>query len=110
MTEQIPEVIPKVVYVQWYGDQDPECLTKTELQRHPSLDEVSWCWEQIFPYDIEYMRMDKYDELRKERDSLQAKCDGLVATMQAVADKMRKCDYVQARSDLLSVLAKAQEG
>ena len=92
--------IPVIIYLQWHGDEDPEFLTEEEKSRKPTLDEVSWCWEQIFPYDIIYIRNDKYaeleqknsaleqafndvcnqrDQLEAERDALQQRCEELVA-------------------------------
>lgn len=40
-------------------------------------------------------------QMRKERDEL-------LAALKDACGKMRKCDYMQARSDMLSVIAKAE--
>ena len=98
--------IPVIIYLQWHGDEDPEFLTEEEKSRKPTLDEVSWCWEQIFPYDIIYIRNDKYaeleqknvaleqafndvcnqrDQLEAERDALQQRCEELVAALEKLA-------------------------
>ena len=49
---------PETIYLQWYGDVDPE-LVDHEPDVDPSG--ASWCWEQIFPADIEYVRKDAVD-------------------------------------------------
>ena len=103
--------IPVIIYLQWHGDEDPEFLTEEEKSRKPTLDEVSWCWEQIFPYDIIYIRNDKYaeleqknsaleqafndvcnqrDQLEAERSALQQRCEELVAALIELDD--RYCD------------------
>ena len=64
--------IPEIIYLQWYGDEDPECLTEAERQRDPTIDEVSWCLERIFEYDIEYIQLAKYKQLEQQRDELKA--------------------------------------
>jgi len=100
--------IPVIIYLQWHGDEDPEFLTEEEKSRKPTLDEVSWCWEQIFPYDIIYIRNDKYaeleqknsaleqafndvcnqrDQLEAERDALQQRCEELVASASAMVER-----------------------
>ena len=64
--------IPEIIYLQWYGDENPECLTEDERQRRPTIDEVSWCWERIFDCDIEYIQLAKYKQLEQQRDELKA--------------------------------------
>jgi len=49
---------PETIYLQWYGDASPELV-----DHDPDIDPdgASWCWEQIFPADIEYVRRDAVD-------------------------------------------------
>lgn len=35
-------------------------------------DEVCWCQDRVFPDDIEYIRKDLYDSLKKRYDELKA--------------------------------------
>lgn len=83
--------IPLIIYLQWHGDEDPEFLTEEEKSRKPTLDEVSWCWEQIFPYDIIYIRNDKYAELEQKN----------VALEQAFNDVCNQRDQLEAERDAL---------
>jgi len=96
MTTHTPEQyepVPVIIYLQWYGDEDPDCLTVTEKSRKPSLDEVSWCWEQIFPYDVIYIRNDKYAELEAQNAALSAQ----------VAELMEAIDSTVSKFDSLSL-------
>lgn len=107
--------IPLIIYLQWHGDEDPEFLTEEEKARKPTLDEVSWCWEQIFPYDIIYIRNDKYaeleqknvaleqafndvcnqrDQLEAERGALQQRCEDLVADLKKYGKHDKLCGIV----------------
>ena len=111
--------IPVIIYLQWHGDEDPEFLTEEEKSRKPTLDEVSWCWEQIFPYDIIYIRNDKYaeleqknsaleqafndvcnqrDQLEAERDALQQRCEELVADLITYSCHKPDCNLVAVKS------------
>ena len=54
---------PETIYLQWYGDVDPE-LVDHEPDVDPSG--ASWCWEQIFPADIEYIRKESADAREAE--------------------------------------------
>lgn len=59
---------PETIYLQWYGDVDPE-LVDHEPDVDPSG--ASWCWEQIFPADIEYVRKDSADKaIKMMRDAM----------------------------------------
>lgn len=52
--------IPERLWLQWYGDaeeSDPDDVVIGE-------DDVSWCTEQVFDGDIEYVRVHR--ELRRE--------------------------------------------
>lgn len=54
---------PDIVFIQWYGDSDPELMSESEKKSiDPTNGSVSWCWEEIFPSDIQYVRKEKYDE------------------------------------------------
>lgn len=60
---------PEIIFLQWHGDRHPEdCCADDDVD--PSG--ASWCWEQIFPADIEYIRMDKFDAVKRQRDELMA--------------------------------------
>ena len=52
---------PETIYLQWFGDYDPDMLSESERDAIDP-DGASWCWEQIFPHDIEYMRKDAATE------------------------------------------------
>ena len=52
---------PETIYLQWFGDYDPDMLSESERDAIEP-DGASWCWEQIFPHDIEYMRKDAATE------------------------------------------------
>ena len=100
--------IPVIIYLQWHGDEDPEFLTEEEKSRKPTLDEVSWCWEQIFPYDIIYIRNDKYAELEQknsaleqafndvcnQRDQLEAERDALQQRCEELVDIAHECQKI----------------
>lgn len=59
---------PEIIFLQWHGDCHPEdCCNDDDVD--PSG--ASWCWEQIFPADIKYVRMDKFNEVKKQWDELQ---------------------------------------
>lgn len=52
---------PETIYLQWFGDYDPDMLSESDRDAvDPSG--ASWCWEQIFPHDIEYVRKDAATE------------------------------------------------
>ena len=53
--------IPETIYLQWFGDYDPDMLGESERDAIDP-DGASWCWEQIFPHDIEYVRKDAATE------------------------------------------------
>jgi len=72
MSAQHPPAMPEIIYLQWFGDEDPDCMTKAERESNPTMDEVSWCWERIFEYDIEYIQLAKHKELEQQRDELLA--------------------------------------
>lgn len=52
---------PETIYLQWFGDYDPDMLSESERDAIDPYG-ASWCWEQIFPHDIEYMRKDAATE------------------------------------------------
>ena len=52
---------PETIYLQWFGDYDPDMLGESERDAIDP-DGASWCWEQIFPHDIEYVRKDAATE------------------------------------------------
>lgn len=50
---------PDVIYLQWYGDENPEFISPCEDQYYtPDVDATSFSYERIFEYDITYMRSD----------------------------------------------------
>ena len=53
--------IPETIYLQWFGDYDPDMLSESDRDEIDP-DGASWCWEQIFPHDIEYVRKDAATE------------------------------------------------
>ena len=60
---------PEIIFLQWHGDCHPEdCCADDDVD--PSG--ASWCWEQVFPADIEYIRMDKLNAVKRQRDQLLA--------------------------------------
>ena len=66
---------PERIYLQLYGDMDVD-----EVKNEPSdivadvlaSGDVSWCAEQIFSADIEYIRIDLYEQLQAENEQLKA--------------------------------------
>lgn len=56
-----PNYAPQKIYLQLYGEDDPETLTQEEMVCIP-FDEVSWCADQISEFDQEYIRADLYDD------------------------------------------------
>ena len=52
---------PETIYLQWFGDYDPDMQSESERDEIDP-DGASWCWEQIFPHDIEYVRKDAATE------------------------------------------------
>jgi len=52
---------PETIYLQWFGDYDPDMLSESERDAIDP-DGASWCWEQIFPHDIEYVRKESSDK------------------------------------------------
>ena len=54
-----------------------------------------WCFEN-YGEAAEYI-----DQLEKQRDEL-------LSALKDAAEKMRRCDYMQARSDMLTAIAKAE--
>ena len=52
---------PETIYLQWFGDYDPDMLSESDRDEIDP-DGASWCWEQIFPHDIEYVRKDAATE------------------------------------------------
>lgn len=58
MKKEIEDHIPDRIYLQYFGEDDPEMLDKppeTEMGRS----EVSWCRERVYKHDIEYVRVEK---------------------------------------------------
>ena len=53
--------VPETIFLQWFGDYDPDMLSESERDGIDP-DSASWCWEQIFPHDIEFRRRDLADE------------------------------------------------
>lgn len=56
-----PNYAPNKIYLQTYGDADPEGLSPEEKSVF-DWTEVSWCSEQINEWDQEYIRADLYDD------------------------------------------------
>lgn len=66
---------PEIIFLQWHGDCHPEdCSNDDDVD--PSG--ASWYWEQIFPADIEYIRMDKFNEVTKQRDEWQRQAEEII--------------------------------
>lgn len=58
---------PSQIYLQWYGDYDPEFLSEPEKDRiDPHTGEVSWWLEPIFPSDLIYISK----EVAEQREEL----------------------------------------
>lgn len=49
-------------YIEELKDEEDE----EEIIDFNSLNEITWCREKLFSYDIEYVRKDLYDNLLKE--------------------------------------------
>jgi hypothetical protein len=71
--------IPETIYLQWFGDYDPDLLGQSDLDG-VDPDGVCWCWEQIFPHDIEYVRKESADKAIKMMQ------DGLNHLIQQTSD------------------------
>lgn len=56
---------PELIYLQWYGNVDPEFMAESEKQAMRP-DAASWWCEQIHPYDIEYIRKDLFDAMESQ--------------------------------------------
>ena len=54
--------IPERIWLQYHGDASPEELEGDD--RTPDLSDVSWCVEQMFDLDIEYVRVEEIQRLR----------------------------------------------
>ena len=54
---------PKRIWLQLHGDEPPEAWNGPVDFRSG---EVTWCWEPIFEYDIEYVRADLADARERE--------------------------------------------
>ena len=52
--------IPDRIWLQAYGDESPESVEHPINIRSAG---VTWCWEPIFDYDVEYVRAQQHDEL-----------------------------------------------
>ena len=48
---------PDVIFLQWWGDGDPDDPGEVYI------DEVTWQDERIFDHDVEFVRRDKADAL-----------------------------------------------
>lgn len=51
---------PKRIWLQWHGDADPE-LELGDV----ATGEVSWCENQVYNRDVEYVRTDEVERLGK---------------------------------------------
>jgi hypothetical protein len=100
MTQHAPEII----YLQFYGNDDPELLTESE-KASIDVHDASWCNEEIYPYDIKYISKDKIDALKQQHDEL-------LADMQSIRSMMLHNGHNNI-SDVICALdkaiAKAQE-
>lgn len=68
---------PNIIYLQLHGDDDPD------LADAPFVDctqDISWCWEMINEFDVEYIRIDLHKE---QIESLQSQ----LTFTQSIADK-----------------------
>lgn len=45
---------PERIFLQWYGDADPD----VEGDSDPNTEDVTWCAENIYEHDVEYVRAD----------------------------------------------------
>ena len=59
MTDESPDRI----WLQLHGDEPPEARDGPVDYR---IDEITWCWEPMFEYDIEYIRADLAAERERE--------------------------------------------
>ena len=66
---------PEYIWLQYHGDVDPADYPDDD--EGPHLSEVSWCWEKIFDYDIEYIRADEAARLHSVVESQAAQIDEL---------------------------------
>jgi hypothetical protein len=85
---------PDRIWLQLHGDGDPE-----DGPTDCASGEVSWCWEQIFEQDIEYIRADLAAERERELvEALQGAFD-IVETEANTEENLaaiRKCSKVLA--------------
>lgn len=73
---------PPQIYLQWYGDEDPNFLAESEKESiDPNTGEVSWWLEKIHPHDIAYVRRDLFEEVTDafilQNDRLRAELEEL---------------------------------
>ena len=81
---------PERVWLQLYGDMDVD-----EVKNEPSdivadvlaSGDVSWCAEQIFSADIEYIRIDLYEQLQADVESYKTK-DAEYQQLKAAVEEM----------------------
>ena len=56
-----PNDVPRLIYLQWYGDGDPEAEVGPV-----SENDVTWCRERIFKHDIEFIPATELERVRRE--------------------------------------------
>jgi hypothetical protein len=53
--------VPERIYLQWYGDAEP---VEGAIYEVPH-DGVTWCVDEIFNSDVEYVRADLYRKMQQ---------------------------------------------
>lgn len=83
---------PVRIFLQWHGDAEPG-----DHIDPPDASDVTWCKEQIWKHDVEYIRADRVKILIDALDGLAMPCT--------------RADYTAARLDeVVSRLAKSALG
>ena len=55
-TSELVKAAPERIFLQWYGDA-------THPDPSKGRGEVTWCKESVFEHDVEYVRVDRLEEL-----------------------------------------------
>jgi hypothetical protein len=58
---------PERIWLQLHGDSEPEYPVTCD-------ESVTWCWESIFPQDIEYVRADIAEQMAEDAEKWREHC------------------------------------
>ena len=51
MNEQVKRAIPNIIYLQYFGEEEPEVFNGS-----PNMNDVCWSTDRVYDTDIEYKR------------------------------------------------------